>query len=34
LNIKNVFKPAPVSHGIDVYTKISDYRDMLSALCE
>ena len=33
LNIKNVFKPPPISHGIDVYSKVSDYRDVIAALC-
>jgi hypothetical protein len=34
MNILNVFKPTPICHGIDVYYKISDYRDVLVALCE
>jgi hypothetical protein len=33
LNIKNVFKTPPISHGIDVYSKVSDYRDVIAALC-
>ena len=34
MNIKNVFKPPPVIHGIDIYSRVSDYRDVLAALCE
>jgi hypothetical protein len=34
MNVTNVFKPVPVCHGIDVYSKISDYRDVLATLCE
>ncbi len=34
MNVTNVFKPLPVRHGVDVYSKISDYRDVLAALCE
>jgi hypothetical protein len=34
MNIKNVFKPPPINHGIDVYAKVSDYRDVIAALCE
>jgi hypothetical protein len=30
MNITNVFKPTPVCHGIDVYSKISDYREALA----
>jgi hypothetical protein len=34
LNIANVFKPLGVCHGVDVYSKISDYRDVIVTLCE
>ncbi len=34
MNITNVFKPMPVCHGIDVYSKISDYREVLAKICE
>ncbi len=34
MNILNIFKPQPICHGVDVYSKISDYRDVLVALCE
>ncbi len=34
MNIKNVFKPPSISHGIDVYAKVSDYRDVVTAVCE
>jgi hypothetical protein len=34
MNILNIFKPPPICHGVDVYSKISDYRDVLVALCE
>jgi hypothetical protein len=34
MNIKNVFKPASICHGIEVYSKVSDYRDVVTAVCE
>jgi hypothetical protein len=34
MNVTNVFKPTPICHGIDVYSKISDYREALAQICE
>jgi hypothetical protein len=29
MNINDVFKPAPKNIGVDVYSKITDYRDVI-----
>ena len=33
MNINDVFKPSAVNFGIDVYTKISEYRQVLETYC-
>jgi hypothetical protein len=33
MNILDVFKPPPVCHGIEVFSKISDFRDVIETLC-
>ena len=33
LNVDDVFKPPPLCHGAEVCSKITDFRDILEALC-
>ncbi len=33
MNINDVFKPGPKNIGIDVYSKITDYREVILSLC-
>ncbi len=33
MNITDVFRPAPKSNGVDVYSKVTDYRDVIESLC-
>jgi hypothetical protein len=32
MNVTDYLKPTPVCHGVDVYTKLSDYRDAIAIL--
>jgi hypothetical protein len=33
MNVEEVFKPPPICHGIEVLSKITDFRDIVEALC-
>jgi len=33
MNVEDVFKPPPMCHGIEVFSKITDFRDLIEALC-
>ncbi len=32
-NVSDIFKPPSVNGGVDVYTKISDYRQVIESIC-
>ena len=33
MNVDEVFQPPTMCHGIELFSKISDFRDVLEALC-
>ena len=33
MNVADVFKPPPVCHGVEVFSRVSDFRYVIEALC-
>ena len=33
MNVSDIFKPSPLCHGVEVFSKISDFRDVVESLC-
>jgi len=33
MNVAEIYKPPPVCHGVEVFSKVSDFRDVIEALC-
>ncbi len=33
MNVNNIYKPPPVSHGVEVINKIQDFRELIVTSC-
>ncbi len=33
MNINNIFKPPAICHGVEIFDKISDFRNFIASVC-